>query len=309
MILDYKPIFYNTLMDTLLYCISEDLYEANSKIQNDLNKITIWLNQKDIFINKEKTISIVFENPMTTRFRRRNETVLKIHENKYIDDKRNNMLCNCNIIKQETSIKYLGVRLDKNMKLKTQTQYIRNKLNSVMYQMKHIKKVLPLTTKCMIYKTLCESILRYAIESYGYTSEENLKRIKSMHKRILKATLYPFTTKETREEKMKFYRILNFQNLHKFVMISKHYYEDIHRIIYENPYNTRNTQYITPNTRNNYGKTTIKFQVPSLLNSLPNELKNIDNKNKMKLDLQKHLLETRNTMKFVKKLNKPYYYY
>jgi hypothetical protein len=231
---------------------------------------------------------------MMTRFRPIFDDKIKIHENKCIDDKMNNTACNCLFVKRENSIKYLGVHLDKSMKWKTHTQYIRKKLNSIMYQINYTEKVLPIPTKCMVYKTLCESILRYAIESYGYTSEENLKPIKSIHKRILKATLYPFTTKQKREELMKEYRILNFNNLHKFIMITKHYYEEIHREVQETPYNTRHIYYTTPENRNNYGRTTIKFQVPKLLNSIPNELRNIENKNKMKKEIQKYYLENNN---------------
>uniref|UniRef100_A0A8D8Z7Y7 Uncharacterized protein n=1 Tax=Cacopsylla melanoneura TaxID=428564 RepID=A0A8D8Z7Y7_9HEMI len=133
-------------------------------------------------------------------------------------------------------------------------------------------------------------LLRYAIETYGYTSEENIKPIKTTQKRIIKSTIYPFTSKRDRKEKMTEYQILSFPNLYKFIVITKHYL-DTYRNIQINIYNTRNTYYITPTIRNNYGKSMLAFQVPDLLNRLPNELKNIENKNKIKTEIKKHFLE------------------
>ena len=41
-----------------------------------------------------------------------------------------------------------------------------------------------------------------------------------------------------------------------------------------------------PTIRNNYGRSTLKYQIPYMLNELPNRLKNIGNKNIMKKELQ-----------------------
>ncbi|KAL1446819.1 hypothetical protein WDU94_013966 [Cyamophila willieti] len=284
--------------DTLLYYISENKNEIYHKIQEDLNTISIWLNTKDIFLNKDKTIMILFQNPMIARFRQATtEKMVKIHTNKCLNNTTINMnSCQCTKIKHQKTMKYLGVHFDNNLKWKSQTQYIRNKLNSVAYQMFYYKDILPIYIKVMLYKTLCESILRYGIETYGYTTEENIKPIKSIQKRIIKSALYPFTSKEQRSERMKQNRILNFKNLHKFIIISKHYYEPIYRQIENSQYNTRNLHYITPIIRNNYGKTTLKFQVPSLLNTLPNRLKNIQNNNIMKQTIEKFYLEENNNI-------------
>lgn len=276
--------------DTLLYYISETKTEAYIKIQNDFNKICVWLNKKDIFLNKEKTISILFENPMATRFRNENENcVLKIHSNKCIDDKSINN-CQCMNIKNEETMKYLGIHFERNLKWKTQAHYIKNRLNSIAFQLHHYKKILPIYTKILIYKTLCESILTYGIESYGYTSEENLKPIKSIHKKILKSTLYPFTSRTQRKEKMKEYNILNFKNLHKFLIITRHYYDQNYRQVQSTSYNTRHIHYLTPHITNNYGRATIKYQVTYLLNSLPETLKDIQNIHQMKRKIKEYLL-------------------
>jgi Reverse transcriptase (RNA-dependent DNA polymerase). len=49
--------------DTLLYYINEDINIAKNNIQEDLNRIIIWLNQKDIFINKEKQSPLYLKTP------------------------------------------------------------------------------------------------------------------------------------------------------------------------------------------------------------------------------------------------------
>uniref|UniRef100_A0A8D8T801 Uncharacterized protein n=1 Tax=Cacopsylla melanoneura TaxID=428564 RepID=A0A8D8T801_9HEMI len=165
---------------------------------------------------------ILFENPMAARFRNRNNNILKIHNENCLDNN-NTADCNCTKIQKVNSMKYLGVFFQKDLKWRTHTQYVKNKLNSIAFQMHFSKDILSIPVKVMIYKTLCESILRYAIETYGYTSEENIKPIKTTQKRIIKSTIYPFTSKRDRKEKMTEYQILSFPNLYKFIVITKHY--------------------------------------------------------------------------------------
>ncbi|KAL1446424.1 hypothetical protein WDU94_005680 [Cyamophila willieti] len=281
--------------DTLLYYISDNITEAQSKIQDDFDKIMMWLNVKDIFLNKEKTLSILFKNPTRRRNNRNNEYTIRIHEYKCLENMKNTS-CNCTEVKKEKKMKYLGIQFETNLKWKEQSHYIKNKLNTVLYQFKHFEKVTPLHIKIMLYKTLCESILRYGIETYGYCSEENLKPLKTVHKRIIKTTLYPYTSRLQRNEMMKKYKILNFKNLHKFIMITKHYYEEEHRNVQQMSYNLRNTNYRQPRTLNKYGQTKIAYQLPKLLNEMPFNLKHMDNNNKMKTEIKKYLLENNNEL-------------
>lgn len=222
--------------DTLLYYITDDLDDGYKIIQNDFNKIIIWLNKKDIYLNKEKTINILFENPMITRFRRNNENNIKVHKTECIDNNSTNN-CNCTIIKEEKSMKYLGIQFHRNLKWNLHVQYLRKKLNFIAYQMHYIENIIPLSIKAMLYKTLCESIIRYGIETYGKTTEESIKPLLSIQKRILKSTLYPHTTRIQREIMMKKYRILNFKNLHQLIIITKYYYEQEFRKIWRTQYN------------------------------------------------------------------------
>lgn len=279
--------------DTILYMISNDLNEAYRKIQKDFNMIIIWLNQKDIFINKEKTISILFQNPMITRFRPLNTNKIKIHENKCIDMNQIQN-CNCKSITCENSIKYLGIYFESNLNWKSQTEFLTKKLNSILYQMKYIENIIPLNTKVLIYKTLCESIIRYGIESYGMTSEENLKPLKSIHKRILKSTLYPLTSRDKRKELMIKYKILNLSNLYKYILTTKYYYQDEYRQTETTNYNTRNTHYKLPVTKNKYGERTFNYTIPKILNKLPNYLKEIQNEKQMKNKIEDYYLNHNN---------------
>lgn len=238
---------------------------------------------------------------MMIRFRTRENYRIQIHENKCLDKQEENdrtnqehEICDCRTIKNENSMRYLGIQFNKNMKWNNQTIYIKNKLNSILHKMQYIKRIVPLRIKVMIYKTLCESVIRYGLETYGYTTETNLKPIKSAHKKIIKATLYPHTTKNQRMELMRKFQILNFENLHKYIMTISYYYEDIYRQIQDSSYNTRHIHYIMPNIRNNYGASTFEHQIPKLLNELPDELKEIENEKKMKLKIKEFYLSRNN---------------
>uniref|UniRef100_A0A8D8YGY2 RNA-directed DNA polymerase from mobile element jockey-like n=1 Tax=Cacopsylla melanoneura TaxID=428564 RepID=A0A8D8YGY2_9HEMI len=233
-----------------------------------MNKILIWLYKKEIFLNKEKTRAILFENPLAARYRRKINKNIQIHENKCLDGKTNNN-CTCKRIENEKTIKYLGIQFDKNLKWTSQTTYIKNKLNCILHKIQNTKKILPTHIKAMMYKTLCESVMRYGLEVYGFTTQENLKPILSVQKKIIKATFYPKTTKNKRQELTKKFKILNFKNLHRYVMLNRYYYEENYRKRMNTPYSTRNNNYILPKVKNKYGETTAKYQIPKVINELP----------------------------------------
>lgn len=191
----------------------------------DTIKLIQWLNQKDIFLNKEKTVTIFFESQLSLRFR--DNLSIKLHENKCIDE--NKILsCNCKDVENKKNIKYIGLQFNNHLKWNNHTIYLKNKLNNILHKMQYLKKIMPLNIKCMMYKTLCESILKYEIETYEYTAEVNLKPVKTVQKKILKATLYPRTSKIETNRIMIDYRILNFTNLHKYnILITNNYYKEV----------------------------------------------------------------------------------
>lgn len=89
---------------------------------------------------------------------------------------------------------------------------------------------------------------------------------------------------------MKQYNVLNFQNLYQFVILTRNYYNCEYREIQETPYQTRHQYYVKPFIRNNYEKATIRYQIPKLLNKLPEHLRQIDEANTMKREVKKHFL-------------------
>uniref|UniRef100_A0A8D8RJR3 Uncharacterized protein n=1 Tax=Cacopsylla melanoneura TaxID=428564 RepID=A0A8D8RJR3_9HEMI len=164
-------------------------------------------------------------------------------------------------------------------------------MNVLSYKFHFLKKILPIWIKSLIYKTICDPVMRYGIGTYGITTESNKKPIISIQKKILKSTFYPYTTRCQREDNMKQYKILSFDNILKYVIITRHYYNEKYRNLNRTQYNTRHIIYRTPNINNNYGKAKINYQVPYMINNLPRQLRNIPTEKKMKKEIQKHLLQ------------------
>lgn len=81
-------------------------------------------------------------------------------------------------VQKMKTMKYFRIYFDKNLKWRTQTRHIRSKENSISYLIYHYRNLLQILIKNIIYKTLCESVLRYGFTTYGSTSEVNLKPIK-----------------------------------------------------------------------------------------------------------------------------------
>ncbi|KAL1446982.1 hypothetical protein WDU94_015660, partial [Cyamophila willieti] len=287
--INIQSTIYQYADDTLLYCIHDNIDTAYDIIQEDLNKIIKWLDEKDIYLNKEKTVSILFKNKNTKKYKNTTRK-LCIHDIECIEKTYIN--CNCKKIDNEKKMRYLGVQFNQNFKWNEHTTYVIKKLQVILHKMNYIKSIVPLKTKVLIYKTMCEAILRYGIETYGYTTKTNTNMIRTIHKKIIKATIYPNTSKEKRKEIMKKYKILNFINLHKYILTTQYYYEEEYRNIKNTPYENRRHNYIIPKIKNNYGKTMKKYQIPSLLNELPENLREIQNYNIMKRKILEFYIKT-----------------
>ena len=97
--------------------------------------------------------------------------------------------CTCEPIEEVETCKYLGVYLDSKLNWNKQVEIICNKLRLRSHKLFKTKYVLPTRIKLNIYKALAESLIRYGITIYGTTGNHNLKRLKTIPKKMLRVVL------------------------------------------------------------------------------------------------------------------------
>ena len=97
------------------------------------------------------------------------------------------------VIEQKTSVKYLGVILDNQMKWKDHINLISSKVSRTTEMIKYAKKVLPFNLLKMLYLGLVEPHFRYCCSawgSYGATTRKTLDKLQNRAIHIIKNSAY-----------------------------------------------------------------------------------------------------------------------
>lgn len=89
----------------------------------------------------------------------------------------------------ESSVKYLGVHLDKRLNFKTNTEAIATKINKaigMLYPLINRNSKMSLRNKTTIFKTMIRPILAYAAPSWAFASKANIKQLQILQNKFLR---------------------------------------------------------------------------------------------------------------------------
>lgn len=146
-------------------------------MQNDLDKITLLFSFNKLSLNVSKTVFIIFFLSESGNFK----TDLKVHKS---DCARNN--CDCDIVEQCNSTKYLGLYLDENLSWKIHISHLKSSLRKTLRIFFHLKYFCPSNTLKQIYYSLINSKLEYGISLYGGSYYSNLSPIIILQKKYIR---------------------------------------------------------------------------------------------------------------------------
>ncbi|VVC42838.1 Endonuclease/exonuclease/phosphatase,Reverse transcriptase domain [Cinara cedri] len=172
---DLSPILYNiftydipqttdTILatyadDTAILSSDNDPQIATQKVQNHLNLISSWTNQWKIKLNQTKSTQINF----TLNRRECPPLVL-----------------NNNPLPNSSSIKYLGITIDKRLTWKEHTTKKRKQCNARLHLLRPIfKSKLSLKNKILIYKVILTPIWTYGIQIWGQAKLSNIRPLEA----------------------------------------------------------------------------------------------------------------------------------
>jgi hypothetical protein len=212
------------------------------------------------------------------------------------------------------AIKYLGVYFDQSLNFKYHISHISKKLSHALYSLRQVKNILPPNALRTLYYSLFHCHLVYAVEIWSNVPPSLLKPLFNKQKaaiRIISNKSYNAHTEPLFKAlsilplsdlinyaKLKFFHSFHFQTIPHALngtwhttLEQRHLDGNIQHLI-----NLRNNDdYFSPPSRTTFLSRFPLFSLPSLWNNLPDNLKEIANKNSFSYNLKKHLLNLLNT--------------
>ena len=131
-----SEIILNT-NDTVIYYLSTDLFDLESKLNSDLATISNWFSSNLLTLNISKCNFVIFGN--SRKLKLVNEVSLKV---------------NSTVIDRSDSLKYLGVVINQTMSWSEHIDTISTKINQRIGMIKRIRHLLPLHAKLTLYSCL-----------------------------------------------------------------------------------------------------------------------------------------------------------
>lgn len=113
--------------------------------------MNVWFNVNSLYLNPDKTKFLRFH-----------------HSQKGCSDLK--LKVNSEFIQRAQSVKFLGIFLDENLNFKTHCEYVISRLSSLVYMLKNLRTVLTRQQLITVYYAQVESILRYGLIFWGWST-------------------------------------------------------------------------------------------------------------------------------------------
>ena len=297
--------------DTNIYYESKNLKDLEKTVNEELKKLTLWLNLNRLALNISKTNFVIFRanRPLT-----HNVT----------------LIMNRKALSQKDHVKYLGVLLDEHLNWSHQINGVSKKISRGIGILSKLKPYLDTKLLISIYYSLVYSHLNYGIHAWGSASSTNLNKLVVLQKkavRILSGVQYfqiygqPQGPLPASNPLFKNLEILKLEDIYKlniaifiFSSLNKDNPSIFHDwFTYNHLIHSQNTRasanvfqrhyfdvgYIEPSRalrtqRHNlvkYGGRLIQVYGPVLWNSIPDLIKDANSINTFKYKLKKHFIE------------------
>uniref|UniRef100_A0A2H1VTY7 SFRICE_017917 n=1 Tax=Spodoptera frugiperda TaxID=7108 RepID=A0A2H1VTY7_SPOFR len=197
--------------------------------------------------------------------------------------------CKCTPIERVDCVTYLGMKIDENFSWSQHVDYISGKLRILLSKMHHLSFKVPVNVLRCIYMSLVDSIMSYALGSYGLTFKTNLDKLEALQTRFLKLLVTKKTKSNCKGDYRKLFKICKILPItlkHKYLLLVNHHGTQEHTLTNVN--NTLNTRsmaagrFNVPRVTNYYGDRTLNKRIPYLLNNLPADIRSEAKLNRFK---------------------------
>ena len=249
--------------DTAVFHHGKDYKVCEYNLQKDFSRILKWLKYNGLFLNANKTKTILFGS----------KRKICIH---YIND---------NVLDSVESMKYLGVTLDKNLTWSLHVKEVVKKVSGTIAYIRRIRNYISRKNLITLYYSLILPHLNYCNSVWGNTSKQNLTKLQKLQNRYARLVLLAeyFTPQNVLMSKLKWRSLEERIKYQKCILIFK-IINDLSSP-YLNPciskrpvlYSTRyalNSPLFIPKCKTHFKTKTLAVSGAKIYNKLPYHIKN-----------------------------------
>jgi hypothetical protein len=265
--------------DSSLHSSSKTLNKVQSDLQQGINDVVHWCHQNKMTLHPKKSNSMV----ITSRQKHQREPLLL------------GLKLNADPIEQVTSHRVLGIIVDQELRWDVHVKNICKKLSKNLYLLSKLKAFVDAEGLKMFFVAHCLSFINYASTVWCGASENQTKKLNSLHRRGAKLIITnPYLSTS---DKLKAANILPLQQQFNF-NIAMLMYKTLHGLappylrafLTKAPQRYGSDKYLLPKTRIDLYKASFSFVGPSMWNSLPSNVKTSKSLSTFKSSLRKHLI-------------------
>ena len=268
--------------DSNLFYKHKNISIVQSHLNNELSKIHLWLCANKLSLNIEKSNFVLFhpvQRKIDYDFR------LFINEEK---------------LKQESSIRYLGIMIDSNLNWKSHISYVSKKIRRSVGILSKLRYYVNSNILINLYYALIYPFLIYGILAWGNTYQSTLQPLYMLQKKAIRIITFSHFQDHTSPlyRTLKIIKLFDVIFLHLAIFMHKFHHHLLPSVFDSfftpinkvHKYNTRlssKMSYSLPKARTNYGIFNIRFQGVKVWNSLDESTKLLSPpqfKKKLKLD-------------------------
>jgi hypothetical protein len=146
-----------------------------------------------------------------------------------------------------------------------------------------------------VYIALAESVLSYALLSWGNATAHHINVLARLQNSIIKIICPGRNISSTRNARdiYKICCLLPVKDLYKYSLVLKYYFDSQYKVKYIHSMGTRSIslgKLAVPNVTNKHGARCLELVVPQLFNSLPNDIKSFDKISLVKSNIKTYYL-------------------
>ena len=244
------------------------LYKQYSNEAKSLVNVYSWLSANKLSLNIDKTNFIIFHPP---------QKIPHYQVNLQINNKQ---------IKQEESIKYLGIYIDSNLRWKHHISHISKKIKQCIGIISNIRYFVSTKFLTQLYYTLIYPFLTYILTAWGNTYPSSLKPLVTLQKKVVRIITFSSYNDHSsplfrKVDILKFCDLVYIHNAlfmydyysRKLPSVFNNFFKSLNKV---HQYNTRlacKKSLYLPSIRTNYGKYNICYTGVKVWNSINDILK------------------------------------
>ena len=264
--------------DTVLYSKKKDLQQAAADLQEDLNSLSNWCVDNDIYVNTTKTKTMFFGSRA------------KLNSIELPTFKIGN-----SFLERAKTYTYLGIKLDEQLSLDTHANTIIQRVSTKIYHLTKIRSFVTKKAALLIYKNMILPILEYGDIFLHSASQKIRKKLQTLQNEALWCALHKdkyYKSAELHRE-AKLLKLTDRRHVHMLL----HMYQlaqmpdfkmwKAHQPTGVRTRSSKKKLITIRRPKNEKFKKSITYQGPKLWNSLPGKLQKIESYQEFKNHIKK----------------------